>query len=324
MNLLNSFFMANSCAAGYKPNTVIVNLTGASSFTEDTVFKPGKYRIQIAPGLPSWVLGLKSLFISPAGKLVYIDRTETITKPFFIRAYCGSDAVSDKVGGTNPYSGPFKVNAVNALSLGKTMPSGISVNHIFGAGGGNAYIDATEYHTLFHTYSGGGNCLGNGACVYKSEGSGWDSIYVASGAGSCLHLLPTDGVFGTDYIRAYHVGASAVGWTSYIEMSGSTYGGAAGASVGDKVISGGKGGNSPYGAGGSKTEVDISGYGGTVYYGNGTGVGCGTIYTGPKGAVYDGAKWIDVEPNTDIATGTTNVKITDKHSLIKITYLGEL
>lgn len=265
---------------------VLVNLSGAQKFEEDTVFYPGKYRIELAPG-KDWQKPTDARFVN-------MDYIENIYTPFIIRAYCGSDATGQTTPGLNPYSGVFKVNAQNVNNIDSSI-HGIDVTHIFGAGGGNGYSLSAfnEYY-----FSGGANCLGDGNIVFRSNVS--SAPPAASGAGSCLHLLPVGGAFGTDYIRAYHA-------SPYMGF-GSAYGGAG-------VPSGGvwftRGGNSPYGQGGTSSN------------GAGTGVGAGGIsidgnltHRCSAGAYFDGTTWID-------AKGTVLLP-SAKSSYIKITYLGPL
>lgn len=262
-------------------NPVIVNLSGAQKFEQNTVFIPGRYKIEVAPGSS---IGLSS---TP-----YMEYIETITEPFIVRAYCGGDATSSGVG-TNPYSGPFKVNGKTSLAA----QPGVDVNHIFGAGGGNGYRDASPVDI---NILGGGNCLGNGT---------GDSVFNVfyGGAGSCLHLLPVGGVFGTDYLRAYHICGAG---------NGSAYGGAAGA-----VVSGAagwsywatRGGNSPYGNGGPGSTS------GNYTAASGSGIGSAryTLVDGNyvmynAGAYFNGTIWID----------KPGINTKNKSSYIRITYLG--
>lgn len=262
---------------------VIVNLSGAQKFEEDTVFMPGKYKIEVAPGSSS---GIDNTKHAP-----YMEHIETITEPFIVRAYCGGDATSSTFG-TNPYSGPFKVDGKTSLAA----QPGIDVNHIFGAGGGNGYQAAGIIPIKI---VGGGNCLGNGIKDVTFN------IY-NGGAGSCLHLLPVGGVFGTDYLRAYHICG---------EGNGSAYGGAAGAVVSYAVDGywATRGGNSPYGNGGSGSTSGNY----TVASGSGIGSARYTLVDGNyviynAGAYFNGTIWID-EPG---------INTKNESSYIRITYLG--
>ena len=289
-------------------NETIVNLSGASAYTDSTIYAPGRYRIEAAPGVWSWdVVNVGDTSkTDSAYKTVYFDQEETITEPFMVIGYCGSNAVSDTVGGTNPYSGEFKVNAVDARTIINNQLDGVDVNHIFGAGGGNGsnYIHTSIVGTGtvidIRGYSGGGgNCLGDGNITSYTIDSG-TTIYRSTGAGTCVHLLPMNGVFGTDYLRAVHlapIGASA---------NGSAYGGAA--TIGN--ASGGwftRGGNSPYGTG--ATTINSAG----------TGVGAGQPVTvGGAGAYFNGTQWVDI---TTRANSLTNGEL-GPNSHIRITYLG--
>lgn len=261
---------------------VIVNLSGAQKFEEDTVFVPGRYRIQVAPG---GYCNSEGTFFS-AG-VSYFDYEENIQKPFIVRAYCGGNGTSSSVG-QNPYIGVFKVDGI----LTDTASHGIDVTHIFGAGGGNARAGGV-YGAQDR---GGGNCLGNGSISHSVPG-GLDFYH---GAGSCLHLLPINGVFGTDYIRAYHAAPRAA-------ICGGAYGGGA---MGSGDIWSYRGGNSPYGLGGTTSYEPGNGIGGggqRKQYSGGTMSVAG-------GAYFNGTNWIDV-PGDPLNTIT---------SLIRITYLGPL
>lgn len=291
--LLNGFFMTESRNPWPYADNVIVNLSGSQKFTEGTVFTPGKYRIEIAPG--GFCSSASDTPGVPSGKYAsYINIVETITQPFKVVAYCGGNATLGSVG-NNLYSGAFKVNGITE----DTQSPGIDVNHIFGAGGGNSVSRGTNPLSVVVHCRGGGNCLGNGSI----STFGTNTLYY--GAGSCLHLIPTDGVFGTNYIRAYHV-------SPYAASCGSAYGGAEAAEhVG---IDGGnwgyRGGNSPYGNGGTTSREP----------GQGIGAGgkhviiSGAEYTLAAGARFNGTQWVDVP-------GSLDNTVT---SLIKITYLEPL
>lgn len=295
--LENEFFQTQAYNAGPYP---VINLSGAEKYEQNTVFRPGKYRIELAPGKD---FGGGSL--APYGYIVNMDLTDTITQPFIIRAYCGSDATSLNDPGYNLYTGPFKVNAVdvNTISANSPVPP-IDVNHIFGAGGGNGYNTGSGIAPL-NTYkrSGGANCLGDGNFTSHHTMGG---INKASGAGSCLHLLPVGGVFGTDYIRAYHAAP--------VSGCGSAYGGA-----GIPLLSIGekdghwftRGGNSPYGNGA------------TVLGTPGSGPGAGGRYLESNsiigaGAYFNGTSWIDCPGNVLDNQGDGLVP----SSYIRLTYLG--
>lgn len=298
----------------YWDNT-IVNLSGAQKFEQNTVFKPGRYKIELAPGKGAYNDStLIPEAIAASGGLTLVPNmtyTENITQPFIIRAYCGSNATKTSIG-TNLYSGSFKVNGITS----NTTQHGIDVNHIFGAGGGNAYINASGAYWGKWYNRGGGNCLGNGNIITDT----FTNTTSYGGAGSCLHLIPVGGTFGTDYIRAYHACCN-------VGIPGSAYGGAAGgkyvnSSAGDW---GYRGGNSPYGNGGTAqqyTPVIFDGY--ECSAGSGVGAGGKTInYTNSgytyqvvvgAGAYFNGTTWIDKPGNLS----STN------SSYIRVTYLGPL
>lgn len=282
----------------YWEGTVLVNLSGAQKFEDDTIFLPGKYRIEIAPG--GYCSNYSASSSIPTGSCgSYINVVETINVPFRVRAYCGGNASVGSVG-TNPYTGSFKVNGRTS----DTQSHGVDVNHIFGAGGGNCVQRATSPSTIIRSNRGGGNCLGNGSISTYYSSAGPTNITYYYGAGSCLHLMPSSGgTFGTDYIRAYHV-------APYAGVCGGAYGGGAAGYIGTSDW-GYRGGNSPYGTGGA------------TYYAQGTGPGGGgTKKTGAYGtsvyvaggARFDGTQWIDVP-------GDYNNSVC---SIIKITFVGSL
>lgn len=285
--LLKGFFNTDPFNPNpYWDNTVLVNLSGAQKFDDNTIFPIGKYRVEIAPG--GWC---NSSGVLSGSNSTYINIEETIPTPFIVRAYCGGNATTSSVG-TNLYSGDFKVNGITS----DTQSHGVDVNHIFGAGGGNYYTTSSSPLTQPVHGRGGGNCLGDGSI----STIGTATLYF--GAGSCLHFLPVGGVFGTDYIRAYHV-------APYAQACGSAYGGGAAGYVGSSDGRWGyRGGNSPYGTGA------------TTSYTAGTGIGAGGTHVPVNpgmayvagGARFDGTQWIDVpgDPNNT------------KTSLIKITWLG--
>lgn len=189
-----------------------------------------------------------------------------VSQPFIIRGYCGGSSSYSynthiKVVGTNPYTGAFKVN-------GQTTKTAITpVTHIFGNAGscGASFNEPSS-----------GNCLGNGATV---------SDYV-SAAGSCLHIMPVNGVFGTDYYYAFHTTGAAGGrflqTTTHGTTNGGGYGGSGGAygggasgnlepNSGGTVYSSVAGGSTPYGNGGA----GVSGSNPAISGNNGTGIGHG-------------------------------------------------
>lgn len=289
----------------YWSNT-LVNLSGASKFDQNTVFKPGRYKIELAPGKSvlneTGTIG-NGLFIS---NMEYI---ENITQPFIIRAYCGSDATNTSIG-TNLYSGPFKVNGITST----VNQNGIDVNHIFGAGGGNVYQNHDGAYWGKWYNRGGGNCLGNGNIITNT----FTNTTSYGGAGSCLHLIPVGGTFGTNYIRAYHAACN-------LGIPGSAYGGAAGGGYTGSTDWATRGGNSPYGNGGPAqlyTPTLFNGY----WCSTGSGVGAGgkkinvsisgytyQVVVG-AGAYFNGTTWIDA-PGSSSST---------KSSYIRVTYLGPL
>lgn len=265
---------ANGYVRIYKSNilpepTTILNLSGGQKYDEDTVFPAGRYRITVQAG---------SCYPADATYASNkITQTINVTNPFIIRAYCGSSATS-AAAGTNPYSGSFKVNA-------RTDNTTIStVNHIFGNAGSCFVFSGAISYSKAILYSSG-NCLGDGAYM-SSKSSG-------IGAGSCLHLMPVGGTFGTDYLFAFHCAAGTYGSAG----GGSAYGGAGSG----QALSGGTaagtatviaGGSTPYGTGGaghSVTRAQQNGYNGS---GIGYGYGGGISGNG-AGAWFDGTTWID-------------------------------
>lgn len=300
------FFMTKPFNPGPYYDNVIVNLSGAQKFEEDTVFFPGRYRIELAPGKS---YNLFNIFDDTKSFVSNMNHVENITQHFIIRAYCGSNGSNGSVG-INQYMGIFKVNGVNSPS--HNAP--IDVTHIFGAGGGNGNSQLASPLNLNQYVSGGPNCLGDGPIQGNDIfGNGY------GGAGSCLHLIPVGGVFGTDYIRAYH--ASPVSGAP-----GSAYGGAAGVCYytqqGGGFSWGTRGGNSPYGNGGTTDNLEVTGI--TCTEGTGIGAGGKTANINVNGtnikailgagAYFNGTTWID-EPGNTTNTGS---------SYIRVTYLGPL
>lgn len=289
--LMKGFFLTEPANPWPYSNNVIVNLSGAQKFEEGRIFAPGKYRIELAPGTRYY----------PHGTLdgqINMSYDETITVPFIIRAYCGSDATATSAG-TNPYSGIFKVNQIDARTITQTPQVGIDVTHIFGAGAGNKYWQDGPY---LYRDSGGANCLGNGN-VESATGSNIDWY---GGAGSCLHLLPVGGVFGTDYIRAYHASPTAY-------CTAGAYGG--GGCSGNNSS---RGGNSPYGNGATSIDDQNTGIGGgnkRIYE-----VPGGYKLNSAAGAYFNGSEWIDAPGN--VRAYYNNVRAPS--SYIRITYLGPL
>lgn len=295
--LHKTFFMTQSFNPG--PYSVL-NLSGAQKYEEDTVYPAGKYKIEVCSGEKD----VKPQYIRPnvvvGPKLSPIIKEELITEPFIIRAYCGSNGtyVSDTQGqpGVNLYEGIFKVNAVDSRTLSQySLPDGIDVTHIFGAGGGNYYYnDSTSGISGPGSFSGGGgNCLGNGSCRSYYTGDGGVDF---GGAGSCLHLMPVGGVFGTNYLRCYHCAPGDGG-------------GAFGGGSGDVQTSGfarsTRGGNSPYGNGGTSVYPVKSD----------TGIGGGTGGEYQASAYFDGTMWHDIKGNIyhcdkGVITETSYIRIT--------------
>lgn len=264
-NLLNSYGRTKTCVD--ITGVTVVNLSGSQSFVEDIIFPKGTYSIEVVAGSTFIGTDIDFPYTISSGKGVggKIVTEVTIYEPFIIRAYCGSKG-NYGIGGTNPYSGSFKVNA----SFNNTTP--IPVGHIFGNVGGSAAIDSQGRY-----YPGSGNCLGNGVGV--NSGS---NIKMGIGAGSCLHFIPVNGVFGTDYLFAAHCTASATGWYGSprcVAGTGSAYGGAAGGlatSVPGYTVSVYNGGASNFGNGGTGLIVPIAGGDTTLV--NGTGIGAGKCW----------------------------------------------
>lgn len=288
--LQRSFFITET--APYKENPVL-SLSGGQAFEEDTIFAPGQYAIEIQAG-DGYSTHDQSYIRCPAK----ITKNIVVKSPFIVRAYCGGSATGSSPG-TNPYSGAFKVNAYMTAGA---VPS---VSHIFGNSGSASFGNANAMPTS-------GNCLGNGGSI-TSPGTGYHS-----GAGSCLHLLPIGGTFGTDYLFAFHVTAAPVRGAG----SGSAYGGA-GSGVGSTFnILGGTGhtsssaaGSTPYGNGGAGVGAPSSssvtpGKDGT---GIGYGAGGGSSVDG-AGAWFDGTNWND----------SRTVGVKGSGGRIVITYIGAI
>lgn len=277
---------------------VIVNLSGAQKFEEDTVFVPGRYNV-IVRGGGAFVRGEDNLLWA-SNAAAQITQTIFIGAPFKIRAYSGSKSfvirnsqaqtVSSQIG-TNIYSGQFKVNAsTNGQNI-------TSVSHIFGNAGSCGRVNAYVTYLV-----GGGNCLGNGAI---SEG-----VFSAAGAGSCLHILPVDGVFGSNYFFAFHTtGATTTG------RAGVTGGGGGGSAYGG-AASGRGSGNNYYSWDAGSTPYGTGGIGTNAYVGNdGTGIGHGKSDGTGAGAYFNGTTWVN---STELAQGY------DLDGMIKVEYLGPL
>lgn len=282
-------------------NTVLLDLTGASKYEADKIYPAGRYRIQVAPGKSWYDSGDGTGLLDITNDAGYMDFEERITQPFVVKAYCGSDATASGYG-TNPYEGQYKVNGIAP----GVKQNGIDVNHIFGAGGGNVF-DPSYMSDKY--YGGGGNCLGNGNTCQRTYTSGKKSVW-HHGAGSCLHLLPVGGVFGVNYLRAYHLAA-------FSNVPGGAYGGGASRAylgVGTEWVT--RGGNSPYGSGGTPESPEGKGVGGggkikVVSY---EGIEWKIICS--AGAYFNGNNWVDHPSGTQPSNGLS--------SFIRITYLGGL
>lgn len=268
--LQKTFF--RTLSVPYKENPLI-DLSGGEAFEENTVFVPGIYSIDVQAGAGVTYYGRN------IGLPAKITQTIEIREPFIVRAYCGGSGTSSSAG-VNPYSGAFKVNAYMNAS---NVPA---VSHIFGNSGssyfGNANSDVTS-----------GNCLGNGARVQQIG---------ASGAGSCLHFVPENGVFGTNYLFAFHTTAGVSGSGGNLAAGvGSAYGGAGSGGAYRTHVLGGEltgrsynAGSTPYGTGGSGVPVPSDER--TVRGKNGTGVGYGYgggVSLNGVGAWFDGTEWLD-------------------------------
>lgn len=303
--LENEFFKMQSYNAGPYP---VINLSGNEKYEQNTVFRPGRYLIEVAPGLDSWVVNNTGDSSKSMSGFVYIRKEEIITEKFIIRAYCGSDSTGSGSPGTNSYIGPFKVNGVDATTLTSgSGPTGIDVNHIFGAGGGNCHA---YYHshpvglpdlTLDTYLAGGGNCLGNGSIYLQERGT--NPYNAAGGAGSCLHILPENGVFGTDYLRAYHINGYQVRGAH-----GSVFGGGASGAAAGNTVWFTRGGNSPYGNGGTTQGSD------------GQGTGSGKNGSSCSAVCFDGNSWT----NTGTYVDALSAGVPAESSYIRVTYLGPL
>ena len=291
-------------------NATVINLSGAQKFEENTVFRPGRYRVELAPGVD----GQSSY--DAYYPILNMSYDEVMTDSFIVRAYCGSNGnFNAQTCGTNPYVGGFKVNGIDARTINRdNYPHGIDVTHIFGAGGGNAkYYNSTSGTGPGTSFGGGPNCLGDGSVSIYSDTTPTSRAYGAAGA--CLHILPVGGVFGTHYLRAYHA-------SPFSGFSGSAYGGGGGyannsTSVG---VFRSRGGNSPYGNGAQdyydsvtqttiRTDTGIGG-GNKVVTINGRTVSVGA------GAYFNGSQWSN-------ATGYVFYNGSNS-SYVRLIYLGPL
>lgn len=306
--LMKGFFLTEPANPQPYANKVILNLSGAQKYEGNKIFAPGQYKIEIQAGASKYGQNPSPLYSPLSGKII---TTINVYNAFKILAYCGSRAADQTTPGTNPYVGEYKVNG--SVVYGSNIPY---VSHIFGNAGSCCRIatGSTDYSPS------SGNCLGDGARSIQSyEGS------CATGAGSCLHLLPKDGVFGQDYLFAFHTTAAAAsgGYSRELAGSGSAYGGAGSGCSNDYTIPSRSydGGSTPYGTGGA----GVSGYSDssrTKPGNNGTGIGHGFgggvfakgCYTPGAAAYFDGNQWVE----SDLVAGA------DEDGKIKITYLGPL
>ncbi|MBO7733682.1 MAG: hypothetical protein J6S67_14050 [Methanobrevibacter sp.] len=280
--LQNGFFMTDPFNPNPYWDNVIVNLSGAQKFEENTVFKPGRYKIEVKAGSANE-------YSNFGGFGGLITENIVVNRTFIVRAYCGSAGKNTNFGGINPYVGPFKVNGYSVNGVPPT------VNHIFGnagsVGGGTGYDNPSS-----------GNSLGDGAIIDRY---GW-----TSGAGSCLHILPVGGVFGTDYLFAFHTTGGATGLN--VGGTGGAYGGgASGASYsifGESVVTTSNGGSTPYGQGGAGVNNREGNNGTGIGHGNNSGVGAA--------AWFNGTSW------QDSTADPLSVSIRDGY--IRITFLGPL
>lgn len=277
MRLLETFFRANPINPSQR---IVLDLSGNESYTEDRLFIPGHYRFEVQAGA-SYGSGNDS-----AGVSGRIDVNITIYDQFKVVAYCGSKATASAAG-INPYSGSYKVNSYTSFS---DVPS---VSHIFGNSGSLSRLVSGSGSAYSY---GSGNCLGNGA---RYSGS-YETCSI--GAGSCLHLLPSTGMFGTDYIHAFHTTAGSSGNGFCMGGTGSAYGGAGSGKSNNLTTSSRSynGGSTPFGMGGAGVAVPTvnpSAANGNSGTGIGAGIGGGLIKNGfitPGAAAYfDGSNWID-------------------------------
>lgn len=250
----------------------VINLSGGEKYDDNTIWSPGRYAITVQAGscYPATDFGSSRIY-----------QEILITQPFIIRAYCGSKGTSTSAG-TNPYSGPFKVNS---MTTNQAVPD---VSHIFGNAGSVEAVTGV-YATSAYQYSSG-NCLGNGAFISGKS----------IGAGSCLHIMPIGGTFGTDYLFAFHCASGTLGTANSRTYGGcgSAYGGAgSGSAINLGGTQGGPatanaGGNTPYGVGGAGHTVITGSQIG--YSGSGIGYGYGGGVSGNgAGAWFNGTQWVD-------------------------------
>lgn len=282
-------------------NPVIVNLSGAQKFEQNTVFVPGRYKVVIQAGGTSRGGTSEYPVYSVAGK---IQKIINVQQPFIIRAYCGS-RFNGATPGANPYTGTFKVNPRTGDAP--------SVTHVFGTCGASD----KWFYGVSEGFLGSGNCLGDGWSVNKF------STWFGCGAGSCLHLLPINGIFGTDFLFAFHTTAGTDGTLFYNGGGGSALGGSASGGVsstgsqGSDAQNGFIGGSTPYGSGGPRAN---SGTGALSYNVGYDGEGIGHGYAPNNGffrgaaAFFNGTSWEQVNEWAN----------EEEDGVIKIEYLGPL
>lgn len=312
MRLLNSFFYANPIP--FDEGTVLISLVGNQSYVADRIFPAGRYRVELQAGAPFMAVTQFDQ-ASVSGRVV---QEFNMTEDFIVRAYCGSKATSGSTAGINPYTGIYKVDGLG--SFGSDVSA---INHIFGNAGSTARQNTGAGNI---DYPSSGNCLGNGAVGNQSGG--------ATGAGSCLHIIPVGGVFGENYLRCFHA-TSGVPY-NYMSLpdfggftlcfsagSGSCYGGAGSGTAANITTSNRSfaGGSTPYGTGGAGVPVPgtnpsfTAGNNGT---GIGAGIGGGRVANGwrtPGVACYfDGSQWL----NSSLLAGA------GEDGKIILTFLGEL
>lgn len=291
--LQKEFFQVQSFNPNPYWDPVIVNLSGAQKFEEERIFAPGKYKVIVQAAASEAVGAQQGSIVCYSGK---IEKNIYINYPFKIIGYCGGK------NGINLYSGEFKVNPVENQT--------VNVSHIFGTSGSSS---AGAYSEI-DGWLGSGNCLGNG----------WNRSYFGDysvGAGSCLHILPVNGSFGTDYYFAFHATAAPCG-ASWGECGGggSAYGGAAsGGGAGRNSLDGG---STPYGSGGlgvTGSDVLIQ-----VIGNSGNGIGHGKAPVGGasifdmtcigSAAFFNGSNWENIDTTSEPG----------EEGRIKVTYLGPL
>lgn len=302
--LQKEFFRTQSFNPSPYWNNQLVSLSGAQKFDANTVFYPGRYKVVVNAGSNSlYGTGGGLLYL---GKPVKIEKEIIVTEKFIIRAYCGGNSVirlANNTGtvGTNPYVGEFKVNGMTAFP---TVPP--TVTHIFGNAGSAGFYSSSGTPPIPSYIASSGNCLGNGVLISRGD----MTYFSASSAGSCLHFIPIYGVFGTDYLFAFHCAGLPGMYYDAIAGGGSAYGGAGSGGVykgGWSSITSGNGGSTPYGTGGA-------GVTNTIYGKNGTGIGNGKSNGYGAGAFFDGQNWNDI---TTYITSETPGKI-------QVTYLGPI